>query len=33
MNLIKNAEFIAPEIKRFVIEAPLIAAKPNPDNS
>jgi len=30
MNLIKNAEFIAPEIKRFVIEAPLIARKAQP---
>jgi len=30
MNLIQNAEFIAPDIKRFIIEAPLIARKAQP---
>lgn len=30
MNLIQSAEFIAPDIKKFVIEAPLIARKAQP---
>lgn len=30
MNLIRQAEFIAPDIKKFIIEAPLIARKAQP---